>query len=705
MRALASFAFVLLVAASARSEGLLLNFRDAEVGAIVAAVARATGQRFIYDSALRGRVTIILEDEISADEALEVLNAALLTTGFATIPGPDGSWKILPIEAAKGAAPWLHGPASSDSSRLVTTLVRLDAANPDEIADILGRESRSSIVLPYPRTNGLIIAAPEDRLAEMLVLVRALDQASAVEIRVFPLRYAAATALAAQLDLALSKDGVPAKIIVDERTNSLIVQGSAARVAEIRNLIETIDRPTRSATGFHVVRVVNTEAEALADHLRGLDFGGARPGVKPGEGIDVVADESTNSLVIRAAPAAFAEIARVIGELDRIPPRVAIEAHFWDVETTNSLELGFDALIPIVVPNDPSDTVAFAAIGNAGSLLTPAVPTSFLARFTRKPLVIPIIGPDGVPTTAVVPEGAAQLTAAAGEVTIRALTAPYLLAATGEEQRIFSGDQIPIPVSSLSASTPSAVGGTVAQDPFQTSVEIQRQEVGVDFRVKPIAVSDQIVSLELHIEVTSVDEAQALVAAALTAASGQGPTLRKFKLDANVRLTDGAVMLVGAAPADVAMTGEAGVPFLKDIPILGWFFRSTRDETRRRRLVVAVQANQIHSPEQQRAESTLRRLAFERHVARTDPLRALTNAPYAVHVATRATKPEVDQVIAELAGLAGTPVVVPVTEEERTRYDVYLVDFEEISELGPLTAELRARGFVTRLEVVGPPRS
>jgi general secretion pathway protein D len=711
MRALITFALVLLLAAPARSEGLVLNFREAEIGAIVAAVAHATGQRFIHDSELRGRVTIILEDEISPDEALEVLNAALLLIGYATIPAPDGAWKILPIEAARGAAPWLHGPESSDAERLVTTFVRLEAANPDEIARILGGEARASIVLPYPRTNSLIIAAAEDRLAQMLVLVRALDQATAVQLRVFPLRYADATAVAGQLNEVFqpgSAPGPPWKIVIDARTNSLVVKGAPARLAEVRDFIELLDVPSRSASGFHVVRVVNAEAETLASHLQGLDFGADRPGAQVSERIDVVTDEATNSLVIRAAPAAFAEIARVIGELDRIPQRVGIEVYVWDVETAKSLSLGFDALIPIVIPDDPNDTVAFATIGNVGSLLTPATTTPFLARFTRRPLVIPIIGPDGNPTTAIVPAGAAQITAAQGDVTIRAITRPYLLATAGEEQRIFSGDQVPIPVTDNAAATSnSGTGGVGAtrRNPLLTSLAIQREDVGVELRVKPIAVSDELVSLELHVEVTSVAKALTAFDEAQSSAPDQGPTLRKFNLDANVRLTNGAVMLVAAAPADTTGSGETGVPFLKDIPILGWFFRSTRDVERRRRVVVAVQVNQIHSPEEQRAETIARRLAFERQVTRTDPLRALTGAPYAVLVATRAAKSDADQVVAELAGLAGTPAIVPWTDDDSTRYDVYLLGFEQISELGPLTVELRARGFRTLLEVVGPPRS
>jgi type II secretory pathway component GspD/PulD (secretin) len=299
-------------------------------------------------------------------------------------------------------------------------------------------------------------------------------------------------------------------------------------------------------------------------------------------------------------------------------------------------------------------------------------------------------------------------------VSIRALTSPYLLAASGEEQMIFAGDQVPIPVSSPAAATsttsatpttPTAATGSNAQNPFITSQQIERQDVGVTLRVKPIAVSDDVVTLELHIEVSSVAQTVFRLGEVQTVSDAQGPTLRKFNVDANVRLNSGAVVLIAAAPADASFANETGVPFLKDIPILGWFFRSTRDIQRRRRIVAALQVNEIHSPEEQRADTIVHRLAFERHVKRIDPLRDLTSAPYALHVATRASRAEAEQIAAELDPLAGTPAIVPFEMDQTTQYDVYLLGFDRISDLGALAVDLRERGFFTRLEVVAAPRS
>jgi general secretion pathway protein D len=697
-------------------EGLVLNFREAEIADVVQTGARASGLRFGHDAPLRGRITMVLEDEVSPAEALELLNAALLANGYASIPAPGGALKILPIDAAKGSAPWMHREPSPGSEKLVTTFIRLEAANATQLAAILGQESRTSVVVPYLPTNALIIAAPEDRLVSMFELVRALDQASASDLVVLPLRYADAATAATQLELVFRADAAPVlplRVVVDERTNSLVVSGARSRVADVRRYLETVDVPSRSPTGFHVVRIVNADAEDLAAKLSTLDLSGAsRPGAASGPGgvlgalaaqppFSVVADRGTNSLVIRAESSVFAQLAALISDIDRIPPRVGIEIYVWDVDTTRALELGFDALVPLIVPKDVGDTAMFAAIGDLSDLLNPANAARFIARYTRAPILIPILGVDGNPVDVLLPEGAAQLTASEGDVVLHALARPFLLAASGEEQQIFSGDQVPIPVSSSGAD--STLGGatpSTTDDAFITSQNIERQDVGIDLRVKPVAVSDELVAVELHLEVSSVAEGRAHIG---IDPNQLGPTLRKFQVETTVRLVDGAVVLFGSAPQDSVASTERGVPYLKDIPILGWFFKRTADVDRRRRLVAAVQVHEVRTPAEQRADSIIRRLALERHAQRTSLLDGLTLSPYALLVATRASANDAQRVAQDIADLPGRPVIVPWTGDGGERWDVYLVDFDAIGALGDVSVELRRRGFTTRLEVVTPP--
>lgn len=716
--------------ALAQDEELVLNFRDTEMAAVIDAVARATNTRIVSDATMRMRVTILNEDKVTRREALEILNAALLTTGFAAVPSPAGGYVVLPIEAARQAAPWIHHSVSEESEQMVTTLVRLTAADAADLAKLLLPSDRSAVIVPYPPTNSLIISAAEDRIAAMLELLRALDQSSGGRIEVFPLRWADAGTVATQLDTLFpppdrsSAPPLPLKVNVDPRTNSLIVSGAPKRIADVKRYIELIDVPKRAKGKVHVVRVLNAEAVELAKQLnsisleeaplRGAGRGAAAIAKLSGSGkaFSVVADEPTNSLLIHADPITFGLLADVIGELDRIPPRVAIEVSFWAVETTDALDLGFDAILPLIIPQDAGDVVAFAAFGNPAPLLEQAVTEAgpFLARFTREPLLLPVIAPDGTPTTIVAPGGGAQFTAAAGHVNMRLLGQPYLLAASGEEQHIFAGENVPIPVTGDGAK-PTTTGSTQSGSTtspgfvpsgFVTQQNIQRQDVGIDLRVKPTSLSDQLVLLEIAVEVSSV----APTAGTATASSTDlGPTLNKAKVQATVRLVDGTVMLLASAPRDKTETNEASAPWLGKIPILGWLFKATSDRVTRRRMVVAVQATQLHSPSEERAEQMERVLALERRSLRTQPLRALVTEPYALLVATRDTREAATQVLPEIADLAGDPLVIEWQDDgaAQPRYDVYLAGFRDISALGDEAAKLRERGFSPRLEIAGDP--
>jgi general secretion pathway protein D len=709
------------LARAQQEEKLLLNFADAQPAAIVEAVARATGTRFIMDPGLRGQLTITLEDKVSPAEALEILNAALLTIGFAPVPVPGGGYRILPIDAARGAAPWIHRSVSEGSERMVTTLVRLSAANAQDLAPLISPANNSSLVIPYPPTNSLIIAAAEDRIAYLLDLLRALDQAAASKLEVLPLRWADANLVATQLQTVFPPQGdsrpeSPLKVTVDPRTNSLIVAGSHTRVMEVKKYVELVDVPKRSKGKLHVVRILNADAAELAKQLSSLSLddgptraprpGGASLGKLAGKTFTVVADGPTNSLLIAADAGTFGVLAEVIAELDRIPPRIAIEVSVWSVETTHALDLGFDALLPLIVPNDVNDAVAFAAFGNPAPLIASELSNvgPLVARFTRQPLLVPVIGPDGTPTTVVAPGGGAQLTAAEGDATLRVLSSPHLLAASGEEQHIFAGQNVPIPVSANGAtSTPTGTSSTTTPgsvgNSFIVNQNIQREDVGIDLRVKPVSLSDHMTSVEIAIDISTVDQT-------LAATGDIGPTLNQFKLEATVRLEDGVVMLIGSAPRDNAVVSEEGVPYLRKIPILGWLFKATSERMVRRRLVAAVQATQIHSPSEERAQQLEQILAFKRRNLRIQPLRALVSEPYALLVATRDSREAAGAIVPEIADLGGYPLVIEWREREgdAASYDVYLAGFADIASLGNEAIKLRERGFTPRLEIAGEPR-
>jgi type II secretory pathway component GspD/PulD (secretin) len=237
----------------------------------------------------------------------------------------------------------------------------------------------------------------------------------------------------------------------------------------------------------------------------------------------------------------------------------------------------------------------------------------------------------------------------------------------------------------------SGPGGT--SDAFVTSVAIQRADVGVDLRVTPL-VHDDNVELDLALTLSSVaDSSEQSLAPSI------GPVLRKLDLRAKIHLVDGAVAMVASAPQENTQVSVAGVPWLSRIPVLGVLFRNTSEKTRRSNVLILAQATLVSTPSDDRAETLLRRLAFERQLERTRPLSTVTEAPYALLVTTRTNRADADAVAQALA-THGTVEVVEWRRGDEDRFDVYLIGFTQLPELAAQAVKLRRAGYRPKMTVI-----
>jgi len=693
-RRLLAFAAALLAGAVRAAEppsDISLAFDDAELATIVESLGRATGQTIIFDDGLTGKITITAEDTVTASEALEMLNTALLVSGFAAVPAPSGSLKILPLKDAQGRAPWMPPEAARSSERLLVTMVRLEAADAGAIGRLLSSGPlQSGLVIAYPPTNSLILATSELQLRRLLEIIRALDYGTSTRLLVMPLRWANAGTVSQQLtDYVTDGAGTATvSVLADERTNSLIVQGTPERLARVRRFVRALDVPAPAAGGLHVVKIHNADAEVLAPELSAV--AAADGGSLAAQDFDVIADAPTNSLIIRAQPEAFRELADLIVELDQLPRRVSLDVQIFEISTAHRLAVGLSWILPLTNANEIGDTLAVAGYGRISPLGVLPPDSQFSVGVAKQPLLIPIIDADGNPATLLVPQGEAQLEAEKGDAYLRMMMNPHLLAMSGEEHRIFAGENIPVPVSSVAA--PGA-------DPFTLTANIERQDIGVDVVVTPKARSADEVDLDLRVEVDSV------ASSALVGTSGGedgeitgqvGPILQQMSMETSVRLSNGAVLLVAAAPREVVSYAEASVPILGSLPILGHFFSTTLETARLSQLVIAVQAIVIETPEEQQANSDLRRLAFKRQLGRVAPLENPMLAPYALLAATRRERAAAEAIADELRP-RGPVEIVEWSYDGELHYDVYRTGFFEVTQAGTEAIALRALGLQPKL--------
>jgi general secretion pathway protein D len=109
---------------------------------------------------------------------------------------------------------------------------------------------------------------------------------------------------------------------------------------------------------------------------------------------------------------------------------------------------------------------------------------------------------------------------------------------------------------------------------------VQYRNTGTILKIKPVIHSSDQVDMEVNQEVSSV---------ANNSTGGiNSPTINKSSLDTKLTLKHGSTYVLGGLISNNVDKTRSGVPFLKDIPILGQAFSRTTDSTKRNELVILI---------------------------------------------------------------------------------------------------------------------
>ena len=79
------------------------------------------------------------------------------------------------------------------------------------------------------------------------------------------------------------------------------------------------------------------------------------------------------------------------------------------------------------------------------------------------------------------------------------------------------------------------------------------------------------ITLDLSQEVTDVDRSQ------ITSNPGGNPSFLERKVESSVTVQSGETLVIGGLISENKSDSETGIPFLKDMPVLGGIFRTTSD--------------------------------------------------------------------------------------------------------------------------------
>jgi general secretion pathway protein D len=614
------------------SDLVTLDFDDVELSVVIDTIARMTNTNFIYDDRVRGRVTIVSPTPMLVDQAYAVFESVLQVKGFTTVTTPGGAIKVVPVREAKESS--IETIQSSrrppNRDRFVTRLIPLNYIDAESIVNTLKPlVSKDAAMAAYAPTNTVILTESASNIRRLIAILESIDvETYKEELAVVNVKHADARTLAEQIseiygaevsvtsttssrrsssrsrtsrttEPAATPTRPPVRILTDERTNSLLVLAPRQQLEEVRRLVAKLDVPVTGGGRIHVYYLGNANAEEMAQTLSGLVGSGAsttRQPTTPGGsaaatpairsavaelagGISVSADPATNALIIQASQEGFRTLVGVIEKLDIVRPQVLVEALIMEVDVTDARDLGVSALLRYI--NGDSEYMIATATDAASIVATGGLGGAIPGQLLRQPLVGRVIkdttNPDaqGNPTEdGSVIEGIIRASASNGDANI--LSAPHILTSDNEQAEIRVGDNIPI----ISSRVESAAGQTVG---LASSVNVERQDIGVTLRVTPQITEGDTLRLEIFQEISDINEA-------LVRSTGDpesvGVPLSNRRIENTVVVADGETVVIGGLIGDTLQDTVSKVPWLGDIPVLGWAFKSTSTTLVKKNLLV-----------------------------------------------------------------------------------------------------------------------
>lgn len=569
-----------------------IDFDNVDISVLVKFVSELTGKNFIIDDKVKGKVTIISPKKIPLEDVYKVFLSVLEVNGFTVVPAGD-MIKIIPAVLAreKSVETRFKKDLAEPEDRVVTQIVALERANPDEIKRVLDPIiSKSSSVLSYPPAGILVITDYLSNIKRLQEIIKALDvEGAGDQITYIPLQNASAAEVVKSLTTIFQQrrpNTTAIKIVPDSRTNSIIILASVVDTESVRKLVAFMDKDVpRGESNIQVYRLQNSIAEDLAKVLNSIvkdtgaaasAAGGAAAAQKAlapvvSKNVLVVADKATNTLVVMAEREDYKVLENIIKQLDVPRPMVYIEALIMEVNADKSFNLGVEwrgltdtGKIPGVTTGQ---SAAFIGSGGASTTspggynildgLVTATAAGATAAFPGG-FSMGIIGAGIKIGDILFPTIGAVIQAYKTDSEVSILSTPQIMTLDNEEAEINVGSNVP-----YVTRQDQTLAGTIPGQNYTNYSNYEYKDVGVILNITPHINEENFIRLKISQKVTKV-----------TSVSNGAPTTLKREAKTTVVIKDNETIVIGGLVGDSTQDNNYKVPLLGDIPILGWFFKT-----------------------------------------------------------------------------------------------------------------------------------
>ena len=601
--------------------------RDETVAQVLDLMQRWTGKSILRPQALPASVyTLSLPASITRDEALLAIETLLNLNGIAVIQQGDKFLKVVPNLVAKSESPALitgSTLAVPPSGRIATKIYTLKHANAQEFVTQITANLNATLASPpifFGRNNAFLVTDSITNLQKIENLVAQLDrpQLDLVVTKSYTLKNAMATDLVNKLTTmlrtpAVASGGAPFRLstgttfLADERTNRVLLMGSADQHDFFDKLIDTLDQKSNPNTKTDVIFLRHADAQQVATLVTSLVTGQTTAAARAGNtarsttqnrtaapvaaapaapaaaagaagssqmgadefsnSVTVLPDIRSNSIVVSGTNDDLRLLHDLIDKVDIVLPQVRIEVVIAEVKLSDNETNGFNTL-GLTVTNGK-----LVGIGGTGG--------GFNVNGTNA-TTNSTLGANATQITASQGQLGANnsLSATIGLVTtprkgdLKVLSVPAITTTHNKEATIFVGESRPVITGSTTAATTGQVTSTVSQ-----------RDIGIQLKVLPLIGKDGSVQLQVS---QSVED---ILGTTILDGNDQ-PIIGRRTTDSYVSAMSGEIVVLGGLQRTVTTKSTSR---LGPIPIIGDIFGSSTNTEEKQELIIFLRPYVLNS--------------------------------------------------------------------------------------------------------------
>lgn len=314
---------------------------------------------------------------------------------------------------------------------------------------------------------------------------------------------------------------------------------------------------------------IGDSAIVKLQYVNALDVKNSLAGATEGLKLKVDTDIPSNALVLTGSSLGISRVKEMVGQLDKKPQQVLMEAKVVAVSKSATKELGiqwswdeapktyeyepatfsYDASTKTYIQQSPEKITRHTSVGNG----YPGI-----ISFGRSP--------DGLPYEFYY---SAKINALVSNGNAKILSQPKVVTVNGKEARILVGDRIPVQTSTVANGT--------------TSTSTTYVETGIKLAYTPVVGADGQITAKVHTEVSTPQLVSDIKQYQITTREAE----------TNVRMKDGETLVIGGLIGSQQSKTVSKIPLLGDLPILGSLFKNVSNSGSEAEIVIFLTARVV----------------------------------------------------------------------------------------------------------------